>query len=408
MSEGRTQMVIGDVVRQVRRPVEVVPGTEYPLLGVRWYGEGPFLREVGIGGVVKAKRLFRTEPNDFIYNRLFAWKGSFGLITEELGGCLVSGEFPLFEVDKTLVLPGYLNLVMCRSSTWAQIERESTGSTATSRNRWKEERFLAWQVALPPIDEQRRVIDLATTLDKAAAAARAYADAAQRAMVATMADLYGSFGEPSVPTDQLAEHILGGAWGSDPGVEDTDVWALGPIAFRDDAVNISLDAATRRSLSAKRAASRQLRRGDIVLERSGGTEDQPVGRVIRAETDLPEVVPSDFMRLVRIDPERANAYYVYWTLWIRYHLGDTVPFQNKTTNIRNLRIPDYLASPIVLPSPENQARFVVLAESFHSVRKAARRQHDAIARMREAVVAELLSGEHEIPISYDELLERAS
>lgn len=143
MRDGWVETTIGKVAEQVERPVGVVePGVAYPLLGVRWYGQGPFLREVGVGGTIKAKRLFAVQPGDFIYNRLFTWKGSFGVVGDDLAGCYASGEFPLFVVNQDLILPRYLNHLMCTPWTWEQIDRESTGSTATSRNRWKETRVL--------------------------------------------------------------------------------------------------------------------------------------------------------------------------------------------------------------------------------------------------------------------------
>ena len=114
MSERWLETTLGEVARQVRRATPVVEGVDYPLLGMRWYGGGSFVREVAVGGKVKATRFFRVEPGDFIYNRLFAWKGAFGVIPDDQGGAYVSGEFPLFETDGSRLIPEYLNLLMCR------------------------------------------------------------------------------------------------------------------------------------------------------------------------------------------------------------------------------------------------------------------------------------------------------
>ena len=48
------------------------------------------------GESLSAQHFYRVKAGDIIYNRLFAWKGSFGLIGEDLAGCYVSHEFPLF------------------------------------------------------------------------------------------------------------------------------------------------------------------------------------------------------------------------------------------------------------------------------------------------------------------------
>ncbi len=142
MRDGWDHVPLEELLVQVKEPVKVERGLAYKLLGVRWYGNGPFIRETVTSETSKATRLFPVQPGDFIYNRLFAWKGSFGLISHELEGCFVSSEFPLFRARQDRLDAVFLNLIMCQPSKWAQIEIESTGSTSISRNRWKEDRFL--------------------------------------------------------------------------------------------------------------------------------------------------------------------------------------------------------------------------------------------------------------------------
>src|SRR5438105_1802943 len=87
---------VGDVLTSVAREDAIDASKEYRLLGIRLEGRGPFLRERVMGTETSAAKLFRVAKGDFIYSRLFACRGAFGVITEELGGCYVSGEFPTF------------------------------------------------------------------------------------------------------------------------------------------------------------------------------------------------------------------------------------------------------------------------------------------------------------------------
>ena len=82
----------------MKRKVRVEPGQAYPLLGVRWYGKGAFLGEVVSSETTKASAFYAVPTGDFIYSRLFAWKGSFGLIPPGLSVSYVSGEFPLLKL----------------------------------------------------------------------------------------------------------------------------------------------------------------------------------------------------------------------------------------------------------------------------------------------------------------------
>src|SRR5262245_36151781 len=87
---------LGDVLTQDDTEEKVDAKKEYRLLGIRLEGQGPFLRETVMGTQTSAAKLFRVATGDFVYSRLFACRGAFGVITKELDGCYVSGEFPRF------------------------------------------------------------------------------------------------------------------------------------------------------------------------------------------------------------------------------------------------------------------------------------------------------------------------
>ena len=87
-------ILLNDVLKEVSRREEVEDKVEYSILGVKWYAEGAWLKYNKLGSDIKAKYLYKVRTGDIIYNRLFAWKGSFAVITDELDGCYVSNEFP--------------------------------------------------------------------------------------------------------------------------------------------------------------------------------------------------------------------------------------------------------------------------------------------------------------------------
>jgi type I restriction enzyme S subunit len=85
---------LGEVLRPVTREESVDALKEYRLLGVRLDGRGPFLRETVSWTQTSATKLYRVAEGDFIYSRLFACRGAFGVIDHDLSDCHVSGEFP--------------------------------------------------------------------------------------------------------------------------------------------------------------------------------------------------------------------------------------------------------------------------------------------------------------------------
>jgi type I restriction enzyme S subunit len=147
-----------EVLTPAAREEAVDASKEYRLLGIRLEGQGPFLRETVMGTQTSAAKLFRVAKGDFIYSRLFACRGAFGVISEELDGCYVSGEFPTFVPAAGNVNVQFLKYWFRLPSVIATVDADCSGSTPLTRNRFKENFFLALEIPLPPLAEQRRVV----------------------------------------------------------------------------------------------------------------------------------------------------------------------------------------------------------------------------------------------------------
>lgn len=147
-----------ELLRQRQDRVAVQDGVSYRLYGVKWYGEGVFEREVGLGGEISAAHLYPLHAGRLIYNRLFAWKASFALVPDDVGDAYVSNEFPQFDIDGKQALPQYV-LLYCLSEPFVDaVKKASEGSAAVSRNRFKETSFLDFEMPLPPLDVQQAIV----------------------------------------------------------------------------------------------------------------------------------------------------------------------------------------------------------------------------------------------------------
>jgi type I restriction enzyme, S subunit len=143
-------VLLGTIARRVDRFELVQPDGEYRLLGMRSRINGPFVREVKNGTEISAQKLNRVQTGDFIYSRLFAWQGSFGIIPNEMDGCYVSNEFPLFRLDTARIKPRFLVYWFGLPHVQKTVEADCSGSTPGTRNRYKEAFFEALEINLPP------------------------------------------------------------------------------------------------------------------------------------------------------------------------------------------------------------------------------------------------------------------
>ena len=171
MAGGFPIVPLGEVLSPVSRPESADPGITYRILGAHWYAKGLYIKHIKRGSEIQADKVYRVEHGDFVYNRLFAWKGSFAIATEENHGCYVSNEFPVFTINGDRAEGKYLWRYFSRASAWDEALSLSSGGTPTSRNRLKEEKLLAMKIPLPSLDEQRRIVarieELASKIEEA-------------------------------------------------------------------------------------------------------------------------------------------------------------------------------------------------------------------------------------------------
>lgn len=149
---------IGDFVQQSENSVELIPAEQYSLLGMSLEGRGLFLREQKKGIEIGSKTLNKVIPGQFIYSRLFAWKGAFDFVKEDFEGCYVSDEYPTFIIDEKKADIKYLHYYFNQAKVWKEVEQYCIGVTKASRNRFKEKFFLNFEINLPSVKEQQRIV----------------------------------------------------------------------------------------------------------------------------------------------------------------------------------------------------------------------------------------------------------
>ena len=156
MSKMWPDIPIGNIASPVSRPVEVVPGQSYRTIGVKWWGEGAYERQTIDGSQTAAKTLSLVRQGDLIINKIWVRHGSTAIAGAGVDGCVASGEFPTFMVDKSRVAHRWLHWQAKTRGFWEKCNALSQGTSG--KNRIKPELFLTIQIPLPPISEQHRIV----------------------------------------------------------------------------------------------------------------------------------------------------------------------------------------------------------------------------------------------------------
>jgi type I restriction enzyme S subunit len=123
---------------------------------VRINGKGVVERRQVQGVQIAADRRYQARSGQFIISRIDARHGASGLIPDELNGAVVTNDFPLFDVVEERLDAGFLGWMTKTGSFVELCKRASEGTT--NRVRLSEARFMALNIPLPPLDEQRRIV----------------------------------------------------------------------------------------------------------------------------------------------------------------------------------------------------------------------------------------------------------
>ena len=108
----------------------------------------------------------------------------------------------------------------------------------------------------------------------------------------------------------------------------------------------------------KQFNTRELQYADIIIEKSGGSEKQPVGRPVFFNIKDRGYSFSNFTATLRVVSSDIVPEYLYKVLLAQYKQGVTKRLQSKTTGLHNLDFKSYLKSVIPIPSCEKQLSIV--------------------------------------------------
>ena len=181
-----------------------------------------------------------------------------------------------------------------------------------------------------------------------------------------------------------------GDWGSEP---DKD--AIGVIRstnFNNDG-KLDLSDIAYRTLSKRKFEEKKLYASDILIERSGGSETQPVGRVgvITDEMAKTDYAFANFIQRISLNDE-VNAKFVYYCLQQMYEMGITAGMQSQTTGIRNLDWKQYIKILLPKPSLAEQSAIAAMLSKVDEAIESVQASIAAAERLKKSLMQNLLTG----------------
>ena len=170
---------------------------------------------------------------------------------------------------------------------------------------------------------------------------------------------------------EIFELPVSGEWGKEIGKEEhenivkvirtTNFTNIGKLDYNDIVL---------RNVEKSKVDKKKLIYGDIILEKSGGTNINPVGRVVYFDKKDMEndYITNNFTSILRVKEKNINSKYLLYYLLFNYKCGGISKYYNKTTGIQNLQVSKFLENTYFnIPSIETQNEVVNIIEKIQKI-----------------------------------------
>ena len=398
MKKNWPRVPLREVLKPISRPEAVDPARTYSILGAHWYAQGLYTKDVLTGAGIQAGSVYRVERGDFVYNRLFGWKGSFAIATEGNHGCYVSNEFPCFIVDTDRADGRFLWKYFSLASVWDDVLALSTGGTPTSRNRLKEEQLLTMEVPLPPIEEQRRIVsrieELAAKIEEAHGLRTHAAEELEALLSAFSNRLFAR--HDRFPSDRLEEFVTRTTKGESPAWQGFSYQDSGPLFVRSENVLWGvMDRSKRVCIPTEfhqKLNRSQLKPADVLINLVGAS----IGRACVVPDDIGEANVNQAVAVITPDHTRIDSTYLMHFL-ISPTTQDTIHGGKVETARPNISLGDLRNLIIPVPSLAEQRRIVGevtgFEEALGKIRGSQRETAGELDALMPSILSRAFSGE---------------
>ena len=270
---------------------------------------------------------------------LVSWSATLGVFIWDKGKALLNQHifkvvFDKIEIDRDF-------FIYTVSVALDKMSQHTHGSTM--KHIVKSE-FNKFPVACPTLSEQKEFAQIAQQADKSEF----------DGLKSQFIEMFGRT-ENTKPLSDFIEVSFPGEWGQ----EDKDgngVKVIRTTNFTNTG-KLNLADVVTRDIDPNKVEKKKLKKGDIILERSGGTNDNPVGRVVYFNEDGLYLF-NNFTQLLRCK-EEVNSLFIFYSLFNYYQMNKRIirSMGNKTTGIQNLKMDQYWQIPIADVPVERQNEF---------------------------------------------------
>ena len=189
-----------------------------------------------------------------------------------------------------------------------------------------------------------------------------------------------------------------GIWGDEPQGDINDVACIRVVDFNRTNMEIEVNNLTIRNVPVSKQKMYLLKRGDLLIEKSGGGEKQPVGFVTIFNHDIPAVY-ANFIARMELEEKVYSGFYKY-VHYAMYSVRLNVKSIKQTTGIQNLDINYYFEESVIYP-PLNEQKIIAnfldqKTAEIDSLVTETKNQIEKLKEYRQSLIFEAVTGKIDV------------
>jgi len=194
-----------------------------------------------------------------------------------------------------------------------------------------------------------------------------------------------------VKLGEVIEDTYPGEWGDNPtGTDSKNIFPVFSTLAIDYDGRIDFTKAVPRKLNKKKIKKLKLKKGMILIEKSGGSTDTPAGKVAILKQDF-EGTCSNFIQILKPNNSVCDSYYLFYRLLYNFKNNLIEKYQQKTTGIINFILKDYFNEYIPLPPLPEQRKIAQILETVDNAIEKTEKIIEKYKRIKQGLMQDLLT-----------------
>ena len=145
---------LGEFLSQRKEYFTIDDFVKYKRARVQSHGQGIVLRDEVYGSEIKTKKQQVARTGEFLVAEIDAKVGGFGIVPPELDDAVVSSHYFLFQIDQSKCSKEWLHWFVRYNS----LEEQTKAQGSTNYAAIRPSDVLNFEIPLPPLTEQRRIV----------------------------------------------------------------------------------------------------------------------------------------------------------------------------------------------------------------------------------------------------------